>query len=417
MSQINTHHSNEHKSLQQLLSEPDGAVHTKQTSSPSHVPLQMNSQICPNRSSIVIGDQRTIDGRVPVLGLPTRMEKPYDIFQIARNTSIFWYLPDITASAARSYLDSKPPWSFIVRRTTEPDTYKLSFKIGNGSIQRIVIDKTRHGFLIRNFRPIQHYPSVLHLVVALCSSNSLLPCPLRLPDCNTTISPHLPASRPPVRMASEEVLRSEVPEVGMLQRTNNLRNSGRQTISPPKWKEPHRLSQTPQASGIYDSTRSRRAMQISWPARALLPQGAACKLFYFGQFGVGSLSGPHAIRICVDHIFDRQALRPFVQPILIQFRVNDNGLTVVDLTRRAFSQRYYPIAFLLYIGPDPLHRKWTRGEPRIDLLESAFFGFISHNPNATPGNNQCHILAEHDPSESVQVICDFTNRYLNLSEV
>ncbi|KAF6771343.1 hypothetical protein AHF37_09807 [Paragonimus kellicotti] len=107
-----------------------------------------------------------------------------------------------------------------------------------------------------------------------------------------------------------------------------------------------------------------------------------------------------------------------MQPILIQFRVNDSGLTVVDLTQRAFSQRYYPITFLLYIGPDPLHRKWTPVECQMgDLLECALFGFISHNPNATPGNNQCHILAEHDPSESVQVICDFTNRYLNLSEV
>ncbi|KAF5398462.1 hypothetical protein PHET_08098 [Paragonimus heterotremus] len=107
-----------------------------------------------------------------------------------------------------------------------------------------------------------------------------------------------------------------------------------------------------------------------------------------------------------------------MQPLLIQFRVNNSGLTVVDLTQRAFSQRYYPITFLLYIGPDPLHRKWTPVEHRMgDLLECAFFGFVSHNPNATPGNNQCHILAEHDPSESVQVICDFTNRYLNLSEV
>ncbi|KAF7260116.1 hypothetical protein EG68_02345 [Paragonimus skrjabini miyazakii] len=438
MSRINTHRSIEHKNsienglqsvdqtragservqervhggLQQLLSEPDGAVHTQHTSSPGHVPLQMNSQTCPHRSPLVTGDQRSTDGRVPSLGSPIRKENPYDIFQVARNTSMFWYLPDITASAARSYLDNKPPWSFIVRRSTEPDAYKLSFKIGNGSIQRIVIDKTRNGFLIRNFRPIQHYPSVLHLVVALCSPNSLLPCPLRLPNCNIT------TNRPPVRMASEEVLRNEVPEVSTLHRTNSLRNSRRQAISPPEWKEPYRLSHIPQSSRIYDSTRSRRVVQISWPARVLLPQGAACKLFYFGQFGVGNLSGPHAIRICVDHIFDRQALRPSMQPILIQFRVNDSGLTVVDLTQRAFSQRYYPITFLLYIGPDPLYRKWTPAERQMgDLLECAFFGFISHNPNATPGNNQCHILAEHDPSESVQVICDFTNRYLNLSEV
>ncbi|KAF5405271.1 hypothetical protein PHET_01229 [Paragonimus heterotremus] len=263
-----------HNSLQQLLSEPDGAVHTKHTSSPSHVPLQMTSQTCPHRSSLVTGDQLATDGRVQSLASPIREENLYDIFQIARNTSMFWYLPDITASAARSYLDNKPPWSFVVRRSTEPDAYKLSFKIGNGSIQRIVIDKTSNGFLIRNFRPIQHYSSMLHLVVALCSPNSLLPCPLRLPSCNIRATPHTPANRPPVRMASEEVLRNEVPEVNTLHRTNSLRNSRRQTVSPPNWKEPYRLSHIPRSSRIYDSTRSRRAVKISWPARVLLPQGA-----------------------------------------------------------------------------------------------------------------------------------------------
>ncbi|KAF6770923.1 hypothetical protein AHF37_10813, partial [Paragonimus kellicotti] len=234
----------------------------------------MNSQARRHRSPMVTGDQQATDGCVPVLRSSIRPENPYDIFQIARNTSMFWYLPDVTASAARSYLDNKPPWSFIVRRSTEPDAYKLSFKIGNGSIQRIVIDKTRNGFLIRNFRPIQHYPSVLHLVVALCSPNSLLPCPLRLPNCNTTVTSHTHANRPPIRMASEEVLRSEVPEVSTLHRANSLRNSRRQMFSPPEWKEPYRLSHVPQSSRIYDSTRSRRAVQISWPPRVLLPQGA-----------------------------------------------------------------------------------------------------------------------------------------------
>ncbi|GAA50847.1 tensin-4 [Clonorchis sinensis] len=127
----------------------------------------------------------------------------------------------------------------------------------------------------------------------------------------------------------------------------------------------------------------------------------SCNLLYLGQFSVGTQSAGYAIKMCVDHVLGRSQLN--ADPTVIEFRVNENGITMTDLSQRKFSQRHYPTDFLQFIGVDPLKRN--------------IFGFVSCNPFLTPGNNQCHLLSEYDDNERASVICDFTQRYLNLSDL
>ncbi|OON18759.1 hypothetical protein X801_05383, partial [Opisthorchis viverrini] len=81
---------------------------------------------------------------------------------------------------------------------------------------------------------------------------------------------------------------------------------------------------------------------------------SACSLLYLGQFSVGTQSAGYAIKMCVDHVLGRSQLS--ADPTVIEFRVNENGITMTDLSQRKFSQRHYPTDFLQFIGVDPLKR-------------------------------------------------------------
>ncbi|TGZ70916.1 hypothetical protein CRM22_002924 [Opisthorchis felineus] len=254
----------------------------------------------------------------------------------------YYYLPDDFPGIIKAARSTSVLWFFPNMQTAET----------GGVVQRIILDQTHDGVLIRGVREPQYYPSLLHVVATFCCQISVLPCLLRLPGY-----------RP-----YQHGLCTESPEVfengynsvdgydgySGLRRSGSKRRSGRR--NPPFEWIPASLTPTAMLSRSGSSRRSRKSAHVFSSAHALLPQGAACNLLYLGQFSVGAQSARYAIKMCVDHVLGRSQLN--ADPTVIEFRVNDNGITMTDLTQRKFSQRHYPTDFLQFIGVDPLKRKW-----------------------------------------------------------
>ncbi|KAG5454246.1 Tensin-4 [Clonorchis sinensis] len=334
------------------------------------------------------------------------------IIKAVRNTSVLWFFPNMQTAETKHLLENQPSGSFIVRNNgSEADSYKLSFKSAGGVIQRIILDRTHNGFLIRGVREPQYYPSLLHVVATFCCQISVLPCLLRLPGYR----PY----RHGLHTENPEVFENGYNSVDGYEGYSGLRRSGSKRRSgrrnhPSDW-IPASVTPTAMLSRSGSSRRSRKSAHFFSSAHALLPQGAACNLLYLGQFSVGTQSAGYAIKMCVDHVLGRSQLN--ADPTVIEFRVNENGITMTDLSQRKFSQRHYPTDFLQFIGVDPLKRKWKTEDQNGMTKEVDIFGFVSCNPFLTPGNNQCHLLSEYDDNERASVICDFTQRYLNLSDL
>ncbi|THD24047.1 hypothetical protein D915_005263 [Fasciola hepatica] len=412
-----------------------------QSSIGSRVGIRSN----PGSSNLITGldtpshQPRTItsaDPRVPntppeagFLPLP---DSPNDLLRLAQTTVGQWYLPDINPTEVRKRLEQQPAGRFIIRRSNrEHNHYHLAFTTGNGEVRRVTLELTPAGYTVKGLSQGRYYPTIAHLVADHCSQVSILPCLLRLPGYKS-VSKHAGCfSSPSVSSSStanfnwfmRNRLSSQMNGIG-----GPLTEYQTFTPFPQVWTrrmvEPRGITDTwtdqipvpPVPPHRTSNANERFRNQFQRPAYSLLPQGAACQLFYLGGFEVLFRPGPQAVQLCTDHLFGPE--RNAVQLTRVNFRVNEMGITVTDLDRKLFIQRQYPIACVLYMGLDPRGRRWKSLELYNEgMVESRIFGFVAANQTNPSGSSQCHLFCEYDLSEPANVICDFTNRYLNLLEV
>lgn len=321
-----------------------------------------------------------------------------------------WYLPDADITEVHQRLRNQPPGSFIVcKSNVHSDSYKLYFK--HRSIQCIAIDRVYDRFVLRDIPRCHGYTSLLQLIATHCYHAHILPCKLQIPSrqllsmigspFSLSMTDMFETKRTDKQSSFREVAAfrfSRSPRTDHNARELQFDQGTRQTPA------------TRRRTGLGNCTRWHKSVS------SLIPQGAACKLFYFGHFDVGAYTASQAIRVCVDHLLDERMHT--LHPIPIEFRVNENGITMADFEQRFFTRRHIPATFVRHIGLDPLRRVWHAKALYSEApKESRIFGFTSRNPSLAQGKNQCHLLSEYEQTEQAETICAFTQRYFNLCVV
>ncbi|CAH8455252.1 unnamed protein product [Dicrocoelium dendriticum] len=278
-----------------------------------------------------------------------------NIAQYLHTNLRYWYLPDINLAEVYRRLRNQPTGSFIVcRNNDEPDSYKLYFKHPEGSIQCISIDQVYNHFILRGLPRYPGHTSLLQLIATHCRQVYILPCTLQIPSrrlfkmigspISTSMTNLLDTKR--TGAANKESTFRNVAAFRLPKSSGSDLNARELLSGAVSGRTP--VARRPTELG--NGTRWHRSVS------SLIPQGAACKLFYFGNCNVGNFTGSQVIKVCVDHLLDERIQT--LNPIPIEFRVNENGITMTDFEQRFFTKRHIPATFLGYIGLDPLGRTW-----------------------------------------------------------
>jgi len=87
------------------------------------------------------------------------------------------------------------------------------------------------------------------------------------------------------------------------------------------------------------------------------PFFAACNVLYLYTLDTESLTGPHAVKKTVHHMF---STRPLPTATVVHFKVSGQGITLTDNKRQLFFRRHYPVATISYCGLDPDDHRWSQ---------------------------------------------------------
>jgi len=287
-----------------------------------------------------------------------------------KDTSNYWYKPDITRKQALLMLRDKPPGSFVVRDSRFfPGAFGLALKVhqvppavlataepgtdmNDELIRHYLIEPSTRGVKIKGCLEEPSFGSLSALIYQHSITNIALPCKLIIPTSNM------------------EVI--QVAEPGPA---------------------------TP--------------VEVPTSAADLLEQGAACNVLFLGSADTESLTGPEAIeramRECTEN--SGQAIKTSV----VQFKVSAQGITLTDNARKIFFRRHYPVSSLTFCGMDPSarephNRRWNATQyngPR----EARVFGFVAKRQGSNVQNG-CHLFAELDTDQPATAIVNFVSKVL-----
>ncbi|XP_053668786.1 uncharacterized protein LOC128719189 [Anopheles marshallii] len=272
--------------------------------------------------------------------------------KFARDSSKYWYKPNISREEAIALLRNAPPGTFIVRdSTTFANAYGLVVKVnqpppgvqytGPNSeelVRHFLVEPTIRGVRLKGCANEPVFTSLSALVYQHSITTLALPCRLIIPDMD-------------------------------LQQLEN---------------------QTP-------------------AQQQLLQQGAACNVLYLFTCDTESLTGPQAIRKAVSSLL---ALRPLPKPTQVHFKASLQGITLTDNTRQLFFRRHYPSNNVSFCALDPDDRRWSIQSTTGDIPASKrMFAFVAKR-SPSSADNQCHVFCELEPTQPAAAIMQFANKVL-----
>ncbi|XP_067145369.1 tensin-2-like isoform X2 [Centruroides vittatus] len=327
-----------------------------------------------------VGDSpRNLRSSVSSLTEPTEVLHHHPLF--VKDTSKFWYKPDISREEAIAILKDKPPGTFVVRDSNSfPGAFGLALKVAtpppnvqnSGGGRKAVSPGDPTDWLSSSFSSAGDSSSELvrHFLIEPTSKG------VRLKGCaNEPVFGSLSAlvyqhSMTPLALPCKLILPESDP-AGDVE----------------EW----------QPGDGSDST--------FWT------QGAACNLLYLGSVDVESLTGSTAVDRALTRILDRK--EP-AKADVVHFKVSGKGITLTDNTRKTFFRRHYPLAAVSHCGLDPRNRKWSQEDPEkgVDVASGACFGFVAKK-KAGLNDNQCHLLAELEKEQPASAILDFVRKVMS----
>jgi len=279
---------------------------------------------------------------------------------VVKDTSRFWYQPNIAREEAINMLKEQVPGTFIVRDSNSfPGAFGLALKVAtppphaankNGAdpavelVRHFLIEPTSKGVRIKGCSNEPVFGSLSALIYQHSVSQLALPTKLILPES--------------------------------------------------------------------DAMRSSTAAAVN-PVAQLLTQGAACSLLYLFTMDTESLTGPQAIQRTMTHLLDA---RPLPTATVVHFKVSAQGITLTDNERKLFFRRHYPVTTVSYCGLDPEDRRWNQRseETGLPVSSNRCFGFIARKP-ASKTDNQCHIFAEVEAEQPATAIVNFVTKVMMTS--
>lgn len=282
------------------------------------------------------------------------LSEPGDVIHhhpvFVKDTSKYWYKPNISREDAISILKDKPPGTFVVRDSNSfPGAYGLALKvatpppnvqtksadISSELVRHFLVEPTAKGVRLKGCPNEPVFGSLAALVYQHSITPLALPCKLLLPDSDP-------------------------------------------------------------AGDVQESS-------------ALLQQGAACNVLYLTSIETESLTGPQAVRKATSALL---ASRTLTEPTVVHFKVSAQGITLTDNNRKLFFRRHYPVTAISHCGLDPEERQWTRkNEDGIPISISRCFGFVARKPTSKT-DNQCHLFAELEPEQPASAIVNFVAKVL-----
>lgn len=217
--------------------------------------------------------------------------------KFVRDTSKFWYKPNITRDEAIALLRDQPPGTFVVRDSNSfPGAFGMALKVAqvpsnvqksnSGSdelVRHFLIEPTSRGVRLKGCSNEPVFSSLSALVYQHSILPMALPCRLLLPE------------------------------------------------------------------------RDLKSDAINNPGQQLLIQGAACNVLYLLTVEMESLTGPQAIKKAVTELFKNETLPTAT---VVHFKVNGQGVTLTDNKRKLFFRRHYPIQTVSHCGLDPDDNRW-----------------------------------------------------------
>ncbi|XP_035216145.1 tensin-like isoform X2 [Stegodyphus dumicola] len=271
-----------------------------------------------------------------------------------KDTSKFWYKPNISREEAISILKDKPPGTFVVRDSNSfPGAYGLALKVAtpppnvqnksgdmsNELVRHFLIEPTSKGVRLKGCPNEPVFGSLSALVYQHSITPLALPCKLVLPE--------------------EDLVAGPEP-----QNTNN---------------------------------------------DTLLAQGAACSVLYLNSVEMESLTGPQAVKKALTETL---AVKPLPTAVPVHFKVSEQGITLTDNTRKLFFRRHYPVNTISHCGLDLEDRKWTQtNEDGVPINTCRMFGFVARKPTSLT-DNQCHLFAELEPEQPASAIVNFVTKVM-----
>ncbi|XP_075535965.1 focal adhesion protein tensin isoform X3 [Dermacentor variabilis] len=326
----------------------------------SGLPTSPNGQSSP---TVYFGQSR----RSSMLSLTDSPEVIHHHPVFVKDTSKYWYKPNISREEAIHVLKTKPPGTFIVRDSNSfPGAFGLALKVAspppnvqtrsgdpsNELVRHFLIEPTAKGVRLKGCANEPVFGSLSALVYQHSITPLALPCRLLLPES----------------------------EIGGV----------------PVW-----------AGDVVDST---TAPTTAATASSLLQQGAACNVLYLCTMDMESLTGPQAVRRAMAELL---AISPPPVPTVVHFKVSSQGITLTDNNRKLFFRRHYALNAISFCGTDPDDRRWTQKDEDAGVTVTArCFGFVARKP-ASKTDNQCHLFAELDPEQPASAIVNFVGKVMD----
>lgn len=283
--------------------------------------------------------------------------------KFVKDTSKFWYKPNITREDAIAMLKDKAPGMFVIRDSNSfPGAYGLALKVAQippnvqakstgdpqaDLVRHFLIEPTPKGVRLRGCSNEPVFGSLAALVYQHSITPLALPCKLVLPDAGDTVDGPL---------SPEATTTTEI-------------NS----------------------------------------AADLLAKGAACNVVFINTVDTESLTGPQAIAKAIKVTFESQ---PPPRTTVVHFKVSSQGITLTDNNRKLFFRRHYPVSAVTYCGMDPQDRRWKRdGEAPGVQVDAKIFGFVARKQGGV-SDNSCHLFAELDPEQPASAIVNFVTKVM-----
>ncbi|KAI8129783.1 hypothetical protein FF38_04598 [Lucilia cuprina] len=279
------------------------------------------------------------------------------LVKFAKDSSKFWYKPNLSRDEAISLLINAAPGTFVIRdSTTFRNAYGLVLRVAQpppGStstgkpdelVRHFLIEPTTRGVRLKGCANEPVFTSLSALVYEHSINQLALPCLLRIPE------------------------RDLVPPL---------------------------VEHTP-------------------AQKQLLTQGAACNVLWLFSCDTESLTGEEAIRKAIRQLY---ALPAPPTPTEVHFKVTQQGITLTDNTRKKFFRKHYTADIISYCAIDPDHRLWTMQEHGNDnttvvgSLKKTIFAFVARR-SASSKDNQCHIFCDLAINQPASAIVSFVNKTL-----
>ncbi|XP_055709708.1 uncharacterized protein LOC129805674 isoform X10 [Phlebotomus papatasi] len=284
--------------------------------------------------------------------------------KFVRDSSKYWYKPNISREQAANLLRDAPPGTFIVRDSKSfANAFGLVLKVayppphvakggsGDELVRHFLVEPTTRGVRLKGCANEPVFTSLSALVYQHSITPLALPCRLIIPD--------------------RDIQHSEYPSPAQQQ---------------------------------------------------LLLHGAACNVLFLCSVETESLTGPEAVRKAVTLLFSR---RPLPSPTKVHFKVTNQGITLTDNTRQLFfsllddtlfnlyeviTTKHYPSTSISHCSLDPDERRWSvPASGDIPVVNNRIFAFVARRSSSSM-DNVCHIFCELEPTQPATAITSFANQ-------